>query len=383
MALRLRRGTDTERQLITPVEGELVYATDTKELFIGDGTTLGGIRVTGEVADTLSGLTDVEAALPQDGDVLIYDSITDYWIAAELPLGDLSDVSTVGIVDGQVLAYDAATSAFIPSTVQGVGGVIEVDRVNSNLIPIVGINAGIGAYDQRWEEGFFVNLDISGGIVGQDSVSVYRAFNNTFTANFDGDLTGSVFSDDSTLIVDGVNSQILAREFAGDNTKVFINTTNRVEMEFQRRTENITDVSYGAISFTGSSASEGERESARLVGGDLGFFITHDSTGTATFPQSATTAITETGIGFGTYSPSVGLEIIGAGIITGGLSADVTGSLFSDSSTMLIDGTDGKLMIANINAIGETGNAPVDTGTVDSWLEVTVNGATKYIPLYD
>jgi hypothetical protein len=40
MALRLRRGTDAERLLITPVEGELVYTTDTKLLYVGDGTTL-------------------------------------------------------------------------------------------------------------------------------------------------------------------------------------------------------------------------------------------------------------------------------------------------------------------------------------------------------
>ena len=32
MALRLRRGTDSERLLITPAEGELIYATDTKLL---------------------------------------------------------------------------------------------------------------------------------------------------------------------------------------------------------------------------------------------------------------------------------------------------------------------------------------------------------------
>jgi hypothetical protein len=50
---------------------------------------------------------------------------------------------------------------------------------------------------------------------------------------------------------------------------------------------------------------------------------------------------------------------------------------------MIFDGTDGKLMTANINLIGETGNTPADAVTVDSWLEVTVNGVTKYIPLYD
>ena len=42
MALKLRRGTDSQRQLITPADGELVYATDTKKLYIGDGTTAGG-----------------------------------------------------------------------------------------------------------------------------------------------------------------------------------------------------------------------------------------------------------------------------------------------------------------------------------------------------
>ena len=47
MALRLRRGTDAERLLITPVEGELIYTTDTKLLYAGDGTTAGGTLVAG------------------------------------------------------------------------------------------------------------------------------------------------------------------------------------------------------------------------------------------------------------------------------------------------------------------------------------------------
>ena len=65
-----------------------------------------------------------------------------------------------------------------------------------------------------------------------------------------------------------------------------------------------------------------------------------------------------------------------------GIEGDVTGSVFSDSSTMLIDGTSGSLMIANVNMVGQTGNIPVTPGTVDSWLEVRVNGNTRYVPLY-
>ena len=43
MALRLRRGTSTVLGTITPAEGELVYTTDTKRLYVGDGATVGGI----------------------------------------------------------------------------------------------------------------------------------------------------------------------------------------------------------------------------------------------------------------------------------------------------------------------------------------------------
>lgn len=37
-----RKGTNAERLLITPLEGEAIYVTDTKQLYVGDGTTVGG-----------------------------------------------------------------------------------------------------------------------------------------------------------------------------------------------------------------------------------------------------------------------------------------------------------------------------------------------------
>ena len=47
MSLKIRRGTNVERLTITPAEGELIYTTDTKNLYIGDGTTAGGKFITG------------------------------------------------------------------------------------------------------------------------------------------------------------------------------------------------------------------------------------------------------------------------------------------------------------------------------------------------
>jgi len=42
MAFKIRRGTDAERLTIVPAQGELIYTTDTKKLYVGDGITNGG-----------------------------------------------------------------------------------------------------------------------------------------------------------------------------------------------------------------------------------------------------------------------------------------------------------------------------------------------------
>ena len=56
MALRLRRGTDAQRGTITPAEGELIYTTDTKKIYAGDGSSVGG--------NIVSGINKIQAAKP-------------------------------------------------------------------------------------------------------------------------------------------------------------------------------------------------------------------------------------------------------------------------------------------------------------------------------
>jgi len=49
MAFQIRRGTEAQRQALTgiqtPLAGELLFSTDSKKLYIGDGTTTGGVTV--------------------------------------------------------------------------------------------------------------------------------------------------------------------------------------------------------------------------------------------------------------------------------------------------------------------------------------------------
>lgn len=47
MALRLRQGLAADRTSITPASGELIYTTDTKLVYVGDGSTAGGNPISG------------------------------------------------------------------------------------------------------------------------------------------------------------------------------------------------------------------------------------------------------------------------------------------------------------------------------------------------
>jgi hypothetical protein len=47
MALKLRRGLSSDRTTVTPAEGELLYTTDTKLVYVGDGSTAGGNVISG------------------------------------------------------------------------------------------------------------------------------------------------------------------------------------------------------------------------------------------------------------------------------------------------------------------------------------------------
>jgi len=47
MALQIRRGVEADRTSFTPVQGEPLFVTDTNKLYIGDGSTAGGVEVGG------------------------------------------------------------------------------------------------------------------------------------------------------------------------------------------------------------------------------------------------------------------------------------------------------------------------------------------------
>jgi hypothetical protein len=382
MALKLRRGTNAERLTITPEIGELIYTTDTKRLYVGDGATAGGNVVTGinDIVDDTS---------PQLGGNL------------DLNGNDITGTGNINITGtitatGNINLGDGAGGDII-----SVGG-----KVSGDLIPDATLAHDVGSTAFVWRNGYFSSLDVAGhisadsikaDIIATDSTVAYNADTNTFTGNFngilsgtfDGDINGSIFADDSTPIVDAINKNITANNVelttitAGTTQIDFVEPNARAVLGLTRqqagdlRLSAGFNQSYGQIKFTRDD-DNGKQTGVSISGGGNGFYI--DPEGDGTYPESSGfTLLNDGNVGLGTYTPTAKLDVRGDAIITGTVSSSFVGSLASDNSTMVVDNNG---TIVNLAFQGETGNTPGDTGTVDSWLEVTVNGATKYIPLY-
>ena len=237
MALRLRRGTDAERLLITPLEGELIYTTDTKLLYAGDGSTAGGILVTGSGgggSSTLNELTDTDLTGTADSDVLTFNGATNKWEASPVPgvgtisLADLDDVAILeNPVNGDALTFDGLN--FVPKPLSdlfqeqqnykiNIVGDDSTILVNTDTNEITGTLTGTltgdvnGTDDQQLVDA--TERVFRGDTIGFHVGDVVNVLENKLLVNatletFTGDLTGSVFGDDSTLLVDGVNGKIV------------------------------------------------------------------------------------------------------------------------------------------------------------------------------
>lgn len=366
MALRLRRGTDAQRLLIVPAEGELIYTTDTKRLYIGDGSTAGGVLVNTADAFSIGDLSDVDlGAGPGFGQVLKWDGVS------FVPSDDIGEgIIGSGVIEGSnyrinirgddsSILVNTANNSFTGNlygdvydfvndekVIDGDNRLAKVDITTDSDITIVQHNTS-NYYDPVGNLLIDGNLraffgDVDGSIRG----SVYNtdlsvAIVNHLTGQLTGDLKGSVFGDDSSLLVDAVNGTIVAPTLVGNKTFIG-NDGLRIRLELEAQELTTTNQSYGEIRFTGITTSGTSLLSSKIISGALGTFFLHDPAGVElAYPEANTIALTNTGISYGTYSPSANLDIRGDAVITGGLTADVKGSVFADDSTVLVDAVNG------------------------------------------
>ena len=118
MSLQIRRGTAAQLGNITPVVGELIYTTDTRAVFVGDGTTAGGIAIAVGGSGNVSGtnlFTNGQVSAGGNitgGQVTATGNITaNYFIGNGSALTGLTASSNANSLTGTVLAANVVTSS--------------------------------------------------------------------------------------------------------------------------------------------------------------------------------------------------------------------------------------------------------------------------------
>ena len=194
MPLQIRRGTDAERLAMTQplAQGELLFVSTpgAERLYIGNGSTLGGIQITGYTnADAKDAAAASFTGGTHSGITFTYNTTTDL-ISANVDLSNYQGILRGDLI-GSVFADDSS---------------LLVDAV-AGIIPAAVVS------------GTFTG-NVSGNVTG-----------NT-TGYHTGDVKGSVFADDSSILVDAVSGTISATSITGNIFTDFIDSTNSSAITF-------------------------------------------------------------------------------------------------------------------------------------------------------
>ena len=297
--LRIKRGTKTALQSspgYVPAEGELVYTTDSKEVFVGDGATTGGTPVSVSTQN-LEDLGNVQALAANNDQILVYNGTQ--WSATDNPAIDIR---------GNIYGDDST---------------LLVDAINGRIVGPV-VTSSVTATN--------VVGNLTGDVVGSVTGSVVGNTTGTHFGNvvgaLDGDVNGSVFGDDSTVLLDGIN-----KTFSGNITGstvisaatesevqlgiTSLENTSRINLKRQSATDlsGDTSVQYGTISF-GRSDTGGATTTGLLFGREDSIYFGQSATGA--FGTEAVYMVWKGNkLGLGKTTPTQQLEMTGNAKIDG------------------------------------------------------------------
>jgi len=247
MALKIRRGTTAERGAMTganPALAEPIWVTDKVNingengtLYIGDGATSGGIAVNPPIS--IAKLTDVDPSLaPATGQVLAWNTSNARFEASTLNLtttiGALTDVDVTGVVNNKILKYNASTTNWEVADEDFASFNFDTQLASKSIDGLGDVSTSgadeptPGQYlvwddtNSQWKPG---DLDLA----------------NASIVNLNADLKGSVFGDDSTLLVDGISSTVRLYNGVMDITADSL-TSSTGNVEVSNKTESTSTV---------------------------------------------------------------------------------------------------------------------------------------------
>ena len=191
--------------------------------------------------------------------------------------------------------------------------------------------------------------DIVGSIFADDSTLMMDGLTGKHYGPLIGDVTGSVFADNSTLLIDGVAGNIPSANISGTeatNWNTAFAWGNHASAGYQIA---------GALHDGDVTGSVFADDSSMLVNGVDGKLVLSNNT-TAELPEQGNLYFTDaradarvnsivTQAFVNTLNVTASSTV---GTVTGTLDGDVTGSVFGDNSTVLVDGVNNTIPKANI-----------------------------------
>ena len=265
-------------------------------IFSGDYTDLTNKPI---IPTHLSNISDVSLTQPTDGQGLVWSDADNQWVPADVDTVDLSnynitqlnDVIITGTVENKYLKFYAG--AWRPANVTWT----EIQSRPVFVSEFVN------------DQDYATNADVN-AILEQNPVRV---------------LVGSVFADDSSLVIDGITKEVFTPKV----------TTDQID------SEGTLLVTSGDITLGGLLRLNANAETLATTGGEA-MELQFDTTFTGNITVNGNVSIG------GTVETAIDAK--------GGVTGDLRGSVFADDSSLIVDSLQGKLF------------APIDTikGDIDT-----------------
>jgi len=390
MSLRIRRGTESDRQSTLFDLGEIVYTTDTKKLYIGDGTTTGGVHVlanstgNGLAFNSTSQTIGFNLSTLSLSTQITPESYTTTYTSAGSSGTTLKVVSTVGIQAGMTVNGTGFTTQTVAGVVDGVTLTLSAAPGNSPA-PVNGetltfsstnqyftsarmltaLNAALTAGTQTG-----ISFNFSGGALSATVASALPSnASGVLTNNGSGTLSWTSLANYALL-----NSPTFTTPSLGAATATSLSTT---QSSFNLLTSTATTVN----AFTAATAVNiGSASGVVTFAGDIAIDgspsadITTTSTTATVFNSTATTlsiggAATAVGIGASTGTTTVNNALIVTGNLTvNGTTTTVTtetGTSFVASNGLVSTSSYSGSYSDGIIVDYVSGNGRISVGTAD------------------
>jgi hypothetical protein len=335
----------------------------------GKPTTLAGYGITDAATSAQGALANT--AIQPGSNVSTLNNDAGYVTLAQVQSGDITiDVSNSGDLYGSVFGQNSTV------LVDSITSSINLDgTIKSHVIPSMGEFWDIGSTADE-----FRNIYISGTLTG-NTEGVHT-----------GDVKGSVFADDSTLLVDGVSNAINTNGTIRSHTTPsetgtydlgsYANQFRNAYISGQIETANIYSKNDGDLTVAGAAIDSASAGHSVVILGSANTG-TGDAGGISIQGGLASGGGANGSISIGTTNTST--VTIQNAVVTG----DLTGSVFADDSSLLVDGVNGKLVgdyengtstISNTRIASYDIEALQDLNTVDSYVMGKIyGGATSNI----